>query len=174
MQKFDILSFRLYPICRLELQTTFVPKFCRKWTAVTTEVRILFVIKLCKGSFTLTKTDSYSNLITTLYYAEHRHIAQTGTRIPTRYLCTVQESESVPKSVSGNVKEPLYQRICSYLDSEEFEIILKLVTLKVNSVRSVTGGPWVSAPMRCCSVKLPSPTRRDPWWLRTPTSWVSR
>ena len=44
----------------------------------------------------------------TLYYAEHVHIAQTWTWIPTPYFCIEQkaESESVPESISGNVYEP--------------------------------------------------------------------
>ena len=43
----------------------------------------------------------------TLYYAEHIHITQTQTRIPTSYFCVGQESESesVPESISGNVFE---------------------------------------------------------------------
>ena len=49
-----------------------------------------------------------TNLMATLYYAEHVHIAQTQTRIPSPYFCTGQEfeSESVSESVSGNVNEP--------------------------------------------------------------------
>ena len=48
------------------------------------------------------------SLMATLYYAEHVHIAQTWTQIPTPYFCVgqVSESESVPESVSGNVNEP--------------------------------------------------------------------
>ena len=48
------------------------------------------------------------NPMATLYYAEHVHIAQTQTRIPTPYFCTGQESESesVPESISGNLNEP--------------------------------------------------------------------
>ena len=48
------------------------------------------------------------NSMATLYYAEHVHIAQTWTRIPTPYFCVGQESkfESIPKSKSGNVNEP--------------------------------------------------------------------
>ena len=44
----------------------------------------------------------------TLHYAEHVHITQTQTRIPTPYFCTGQESES--ESVSNNVNEPLVTR----------------------------------------------------------------
>ena len=46
--------------------------------------------------------------MTTLYYVEHVHIAQTRTWIPTPYFCKGQESESdsVPESISGNVNEP--------------------------------------------------------------------
>ena len=46
----------------------------------------------------------------TLYYAEHVHIAQTWTRIPTPYFCLGQESESesMSESVSGNVNESLH------------------------------------------------------------------
>ena len=44
-----------------------------------------------------------------LSYAEHVHIAQTRTPIPTPYFRLGQESESesVPESISGNVNEPL-------------------------------------------------------------------
>ena len=51
----------------------------------------------------------------TLYYAEHVHIVQTLTQIPTPYFCIVHESRSEPVSVSesGNeikTREPsLYQ-----------------------------------------------------------------
>ena len=45
------------------------------------------------------------NPMATLYYAEHVHVAQTQTRIPTPYFCVGQESES--ESVSGSVNEPL-------------------------------------------------------------------
>ena len=48
------------------------------------------------------------NSMATLYYAEHVHIAQTLTRIPTPYFCTGQESESVPVSKSGNVFKSLW------------------------------------------------------------------
>ena len=53
------------------------------------------------------------NLIATLYYAEHVHIAQTQTYIPTRYFCVGQESnsESVPESISGNVNDPSHIEI---------------------------------------------------------------
>ena len=46
-------------------------------------------------------------MMATLYYAEHVHIAQTWTQIPTPYFCMGQESksESVPEFVSGNVNE---------------------------------------------------------------------
>ena len=53
----------------------------------------------------------------TLCYAEHVHIAQTRTGIPTSYFCVGQESvyisvsKSVPESVSGNVKRPSHQGI---------------------------------------------------------------
>ena len=45
------------------------------------------------------------NLMATLYYAEHVHIAQT--QIPNPYFCVGQESESkfVPESESGVVNE---------------------------------------------------------------------
>ena len=45
----------------------------------------------------------------TLYYAEHVHISQTPTRIPTSYFRMEQESESesVQESVYGNVNKPL-------------------------------------------------------------------
>ena len=62
------------------------------------------------GSFTSPETDRLPdwklipNLKTTLYYAEHVHIVQTRTRIPTPYFCTGQESET--ESISGNVNEP--------------------------------------------------------------------
>ena len=51
------------------------------------------------------------NLMAILYYAEHVHIAQTRTQIPTSYFCLGQESES--ESVSGNVNEPLLQEVLS-------------------------------------------------------------
>ena len=53
----------------------------------------------------------------TLYYVEHVHFAQTGTRIPTPYFCIgqVSESESVPESVSGNVRAHFYQASASTL-----------------------------------------------------------
>ena len=57
---------------------------CRKWTRVQTQIQI-------------------PNLMATLYYTEHVHIAQT--QIPTPYFCKGQESES-ESSVSGNVNEP--------------------------------------------------------------------
>ena len=41
----------------------------------------------------------------TLYCAEHVHIVQTRTWIPTPYMCVGQESKS--ESESGNVNEPL-------------------------------------------------------------------
>ena len=49
------------------------------------------------------------NPITTLYYAEHVHIAEMWTWIPIPYFCVGQESESesVPEPISGNVNEPL-------------------------------------------------------------------
>ena len=48
------------------------------------------------------------NLMATLHYAEHDvHIAENQTRIPTPYFCVGEESESKPKSVCGNVNEPL-------------------------------------------------------------------
>ena len=47
------------------------------------------------------------NLIGTLYRTETVHIAQIWTQIPTPYFCRGQESESLPKSVSCNVNEPL-------------------------------------------------------------------
>ena len=49
------------------------------------------------------------NLMATLYYGEHVHIAQTQTQIPTLCVCIGQESESVSisESVSGNINEPL-------------------------------------------------------------------
>ena len=49
------------------------------------------------------------NLMAILYHAEHIHIAQTWTRIPTPYFFTGQESksQSVTQSVSGNVNESL-------------------------------------------------------------------
>ena len=49
-----------------------------------------------------------SNRMATLYYAEHVHIAQTRTRIPTAYLCIGQksQSESLPVSEPGNVFKP--------------------------------------------------------------------
>ena len=40
-----------------------------------------------------------------LHYAEHVHIAQTRTQVPTPYFCTEQESET--ESVSGNVNGPV-------------------------------------------------------------------
>ena len=43
----------------------------------------------------------------TYYYAEHVHIAQTRTWIPTSYFWQESESEFVPESISGNVNEPL-------------------------------------------------------------------
>ena len=45
----------------------------------------------------------------TLYCAEHVHVTQTRTRIPTPYFCIEQESESesLPVSESGNVNEPV-------------------------------------------------------------------
>ena len=46
----------------------------------------------------------------TLYYAEHVHIAQTLTWIPTPYFCVGQEyynSMPISESISGNVDEPL-------------------------------------------------------------------
>ena len=48
------------------------------------------------------------NLMATLHYAEHVHIAENQTRIPTPYFCVGEESESEsePKSVCGNVNEP--------------------------------------------------------------------
>ena len=60
------------------------------------------------GSFTLAETDSGTDSDSDskpLYYAEHVHIAQTQTGIPTPYFFVGQESES--ESVSGNVNEPL-------------------------------------------------------------------
>ena len=48
--------------------------------------------------------------IATLYYAEHVHIAQIQTWIPTSYFCTGQESES--KSVSSNVNKSLHHVFC--------------------------------------------------------------
>ena len=48
----------------------------------------------------------------TLYYAEHVHIAQTQTRIPTPCFCVGQES--VSESVSGNVNEPLLANVSEY------------------------------------------------------------
>ena len=45
--------------------------------------------------------------MTPLYYAEHVHITQTWTQIPTPYFSTGQESESESESVSGNVNVPL-------------------------------------------------------------------
>ena len=50
----------------------------------------------------------------TLHYAEHVHIAQTRTWIPTPYFCVGQESESVPECVSGNVNEPLLANVSEY------------------------------------------------------------
>ena len=58
---------------------------CRTWTRVWTQIQT-------------------PNLMATLYYAKHVHIAQTRTRIPTPYYCVGQESESIPKS--GNVFKP--------------------------------------------------------------------
>ena len=47
------------------------------------------------------------NPMATFYYAEHVHITQTRTQIPTPYFCLRQESESKEsESVSGNVNEP--------------------------------------------------------------------
>ena len=46
---------------------------CRRWTWVQTRIQI-------------------QNLMTTLYYAGHVHIAQTWTPIPTHYFCKGQES----------------------------------------------------------------------------------
>ena len=55
-----------------------------------------------------TDSETDSNLMATLHYAETVHIAQTW--IPTPYFCIAQEakteSESGPESVSGNVNEP--------------------------------------------------------------------
>ena len=53
------------------------------------------------------------NLMATLYYAEHAHVAQTSTQIPTIYSVLYRnfESESVSESVSGNVNEPLDTKI---------------------------------------------------------------
>ena len=44
----------------------------------------------------------------TLHYAEHVHIVQTRTGIPTPYFCVGQESksESMSEPISGNVNEP--------------------------------------------------------------------
>ena len=62
---------------------------CRRQTRIRTLIRI-------------------PNLVATLYCAEHVHIVQTQTRIPTPYFCMRQESEfkSITKSVSSNVNEP--------------------------------------------------------------------
>ena len=43
------------------------------------------------------------NPTATSYYAEHVHIAQTRTRIPTPYFCKGQERES--ESLPGDVNE---------------------------------------------------------------------
>ena len=40
------------------------------------------------------------NLMATLYYSEHVHIAQTRTQIPTPYFCVRYESKSIPESVA--------------------------------------------------------------------------
>ena len=65
----------------------------------------------CYGFFTLRETDSDSDSRSDRYIvlAEHVHIAQTRTRIPTPYFYVGQEFESVSvsESVSGNVNEPL-------------------------------------------------------------------
>ena len=63
---------------------------CSRWTLVQTQIRI-------------------PNPMATLYYTENVHIVQPQTRIPTPYFCIGQAfgSESVPKSVSGNVNESL-------------------------------------------------------------------
>ena len=48
------------------------------------------------------------NLMTTLYYAEHAHIAQIWTQISTSYFCTRQESksESIPEVLKYS--DPLF------------------------------------------------------------------
>ena len=50
------------------------------------------------------------NLMATLYYARHDHIAETRTQIPTPYFCRGQESESVFVSKSRNTFAIKYQR----------------------------------------------------------------
>ena len=59
---------------------------CRRRTQVQTRIRI-------------------PNLMATLYYAGHVHIAHSQTQIPTIYFCT--ETESEYESVPDNLNEPL-------------------------------------------------------------------
>ena len=53
----------------------------------------------------------------TLYSAEHVHVAQTQSQIPTAYFCVGQESESksILESVCGNVSEPLVNENVGFL-----------------------------------------------------------
>ena len=63
---------------------------------------------ISSGSFRLKETDSESDSKNQWLHCTVQNISQTQTQILTPYLCVGQESESesVPKSVSGNVNEP--------------------------------------------------------------------
>ena len=53
------------------------------WSTLTNEAILNYFEKnRCHGSFTLKESDSDSNLMTTLYYADYVHIAQTQAWIP--------------------------------------------------------------------------------------------
>ena len=82
------------------------------------------------------------NLMATLYYAEHVHIALTKTQIPAAYFSTGQEfeAEAIPKSVSGNVNEPF-----SRVDVFVVEVVVTVVVVVVdNGVDVPSLSPGVS------------------------------
>ena len=71
-------------------------RFC-----VTTDT-MLWLIYIVGDGFGYPLGIRIPNLMATLYYSEHVHIAQTRTQIPTPYFCVRYESESksVPESVA--------------------------------------------------------------------------